>query len=382
MDTKEQAQGGGMNRISIGFRNSIWLRGTMAAVLLLLLWFAFPTTQAASFDCKKATTSVEQTVCADDELSRLDSTLASVYRSELNARNIAKKKTFEREQGQWRRETRDACNTRDCIRDAYFSRLATLNQIDERFIKNWRYPPYPEIWGYDFPRNKSQFMRFGAWFSPNGDVLIPYSYFSSAGKSLHGAGETISIRPRSYGYREFFSQMDHAISVEEFNRFDEKYASAGSPRWPFTQNLVRFSNGNVFSVNGGPTSGCVDPFTAHYVMTDSSGKILWRRSIVVRKKEPYLVDCKYPDSVAYSISADTSSSQIIKLRDDTFLLHVGTSVIRFDSNLATKHLYDRKDIFIVEYKNILAVIERAKKRCDPYEPCLDGEMKKYLDSLK
>ena len=63
-------------------------------------------------------------------------------------------------------------------------------------------------------------------------------------------------------------------------------------------------------------------------------------------------------------------------------MRIDGAVLQFDSQLSTRYPYDRKRIYIIDHEAIQAVIERAKKRCDPYEPCLDGEMKKYLDSLK
>lgn len=338
-------------------------------------------TLAASFDCKKATTSVEQTICADDELSRLDSNLDTVYRGEHNARKAADKKTLEREQGRWRRETRDVCKTRECIRDAYYARLATLDQIDERYIKDWKYPPYPELWGYDFAETRKDVTITGTWFAPNGDVLVRHYHCPPAAPGECPSMEPGAKRPWAYGYREFFAQKDHVISVDEYNHF-EKLASVGSPVWPFRASKIRFRNGDFLSFYGDPTSGCSEPYTGHYEYKNSNGTVIWRKAIVVRKKEPYLVSCKYPGSVDYKITADVTRPGMFLLRDDTLLLQVGHAVIRFDSQLNTPYRYDSNRIYVVDYEVLQAVIERAKKRCDPYEPCLDDEMRKYLDSLQ
>jgi uncharacterized protein len=56
----------------------------MNRLVLLVAMIVIPlTSQAASFDCKKASTEVEQAICADPELSRLDEQLSKVYKQEI-----------------------------------------------------------------------------------------------------------------------------------------------------------------------------------------------------------------------------------------------------------------------------------------------------------
>lgn len=78
-----------------------------------------------SFDCSKASSSVEQMICADTELARLDSATADAFKAARAG--SADPGSMSADQGHWRREVRDACEDSSCVGDAYRARLAELN---------------------------------------------------------------------------------------------------------------------------------------------------------------------------------------------------------------------------------------------------------------
>lgn len=75
---------------------------------------------AASFDCRKAVSYTEKTICADEELSGLDDALAKAYSQALPV-----KPSLVGEQRLWLKQ-RDACRNRDCLGAQYHDRLAEL----------------------------------------------------------------------------------------------------------------------------------------------------------------------------------------------------------------------------------------------------------------
>lgn len=90
----------------------------LAASLGACLGAAMPAiSHAASFDCKKAVTLVETTICADPQLSKADEELAAVYR-EL----VARKPEHKGMQRLWLRTVRDRCTDAACLRKAYDER--------------------------------------------------------------------------------------------------------------------------------------------------------------------------------------------------------------------------------------------------------------------
>ncbi len=79
---------------------------------------------AASFDCSKAATRQEQLICADAELSRLDSELGQRY---AEARRSADDPAaLRRAQREWLVQ-RNRCGDSDCLAAAYRERIAALS---------------------------------------------------------------------------------------------------------------------------------------------------------------------------------------------------------------------------------------------------------------
>lgn len=77
--------------------------------------------QAASFDCKIASSQVEKLICSDQSLSMLDSSLGELYSSrKKNNPGLIK------EQKQWLLETRNVCRSSACLSKAYSNRIKVL----------------------------------------------------------------------------------------------------------------------------------------------------------------------------------------------------------------------------------------------------------------
>lgn len=80
--------------------------------------------QAASFDCAKAITKIENSICASSVLSKLDSELANIYDVEILVNpDSSGVKTAQRA---WLRETRNKCPDENCLITAYQQRIAAL----------------------------------------------------------------------------------------------------------------------------------------------------------------------------------------------------------------------------------------------------------------
>jgi len=95
----------------------------LAAALLLPTTFT-STAQAASFDCAKARTLIENHICADQKLSALDEELSKVYREVLDA--TPRPDAFRASQRVWLRDVRNVCTTSQCLTKVYQERLDDL----------------------------------------------------------------------------------------------------------------------------------------------------------------------------------------------------------------------------------------------------------------
>lgn len=106
----------------------------LAAFALLTLAGA---AQAAGFDCKLARSTVEIGICADSELSRMDSEMNALYR-ELQAETAGidgetgrRIDPIAAEQQRWLGR-RNACTDRACLQRAYRERLAQMKREASR----------------------------------------------------------------------------------------------------------------------------------------------------------------------------------------------------------------------------------------------------------
>lgn len=83
--------------------------------------------KAASFDCRKASTSVEKIICSSPSLSKLDSELSEIYKEA-----VGKEPSIKRDQIDWLRE-RNKCQNESCLESAYNERKDDLVNFIVRF---------------------------------------------------------------------------------------------------------------------------------------------------------------------------------------------------------------------------------------------------------
>lgn len=95
----------------------------ISPVLAVILLPICSCTRAPSFDCSKASTAVEQSICSSRQLSELDESLAAAYRKATAAGNSEAVTNRQRE---WLRNERNKCQDIACISNAYTKRIAEL----------------------------------------------------------------------------------------------------------------------------------------------------------------------------------------------------------------------------------------------------------------
>lgn len=78
----------------------------------------------AGFDCTRAASRIEKTICADPALRTLDARLASAYADALRVARDRRRQA--KAQTEWLRETRDGCADAACLRRAYGVRIDEL----------------------------------------------------------------------------------------------------------------------------------------------------------------------------------------------------------------------------------------------------------------
>lgn len=102
---------------------------------------AVPHAQAVSFDCAKAGSAQEKTICQSPLLGQLDDELAQEWKTaRASLTTYAQSQPFEQSLNQLQRSwltTRDRCEDEDCLRQRYqqqLSRLRYLNQVAQHAL--------------------------------------------------------------------------------------------------------------------------------------------------------------------------------------------------------------------------------------------------------
>lgn len=90
---------------------------------LVLLLFAV-NSYAASFDCAKASTLIEQSICADAELAKLDDRLVLAYKQALAVQPNGGE--LKLQQRTWLKNVRNQCRDIACIKKVYVDRITVL----------------------------------------------------------------------------------------------------------------------------------------------------------------------------------------------------------------------------------------------------------------
>jgi uncharacterized protein len=102
-------------------------------LFLIILLFGLLSTQAnaASFDCNKANTWLEKTVCSDEVLSKLDEQMAKAYQDALASLSPEGQEETKQYQRQWLKQL-PRCQSVGCLKDFYEERI---KQLQESLIK-------------------------------------------------------------------------------------------------------------------------------------------------------------------------------------------------------------------------------------------------------
>lgn len=93
------------------------------------------------FDCKKATSAVERTICADANLAKLDSHLMTLYQQAM--KQAGSSDALKAQQLAWLRQVRNPCASVACLAGAYQKRIAELQSGGAAPISSWSPSPFP-----------------------------------------------------------------------------------------------------------------------------------------------------------------------------------------------------------------------------------------------
>jgi uncharacterized protein len=92
--------------------------------LLALVWLGWTSPAAALTDCSKPKTNIDRLMCSSDKVALADQVMAMAFRDAFY--RTLDKDALIKEQEEWRKKVRDACNDVPCLMEAYERRTSEL----------------------------------------------------------------------------------------------------------------------------------------------------------------------------------------------------------------------------------------------------------------
>jgi uncharacterized protein len=294
----------------------------------VVLLFAPIMGNAASFDCKKATTDVEKMICTEARLSQLDDEMAVLYKVTLkSAASLGERDGILSDQRAWLKQ-RDKCQISSCISLEYSRRNDVLKnwhavRADARVPKH--YPPYPDVWEYQNADPEWRVIK--ARRTETGDVMIKFS-------------------PVKY------DQKDRQMSFFAPGKWSTLSFEESSQIWGgiFPYDSARFSDGSKLIAGDSRNSRCYRKLEASITKSDSNRNYLgnWYVLYILPKPLPYATKPECDDGPDFVARVGVLSGSLTALEDDTFLLADSPSglVIRFDTNFQSKSKLVGSKVFV------------------------------------
>lgn len=233
-----------------------------------------------------------------------------------------------------------------------------------------KYPPYPDVWGYEFPiidKEKKDVLDVADRFSfiyvaqmPSGDYLI--TYVNDRFKVINEDGTCCRKKSSREGIL-FFSGTKIPFSVDEYSKF-----------WKDNKKIrlreITFADGST--VKGGSTClGKCPLFSGFIGNYNRDGVVLSKKVIVYLSDLPMKKNVNQYTEYNSTLNNDYvitkvakfASFSLVPLEDDTFLIveFDGNIIIRLDKNFNTKSDLLNRSIFLID-RDIIDKIEQDLKK--------------------
>jgi len=381
--------------------------GSVSCLICLLLLCGYGrTTCAASFDCVKAKSLVEKTICADPRLSALDDQVNAAY---VVAKTTGDTSVIIKQQRAWLKE-RNICTTPACVEQMYTQRLKEL-EIQSKvspFVRHIVHPqdipaldkissvteilqsapsitlPYPDIWGVELPVGAN---IFGVYPAATGDFIIgaygkeksTYAWLSKNKTNVMTglfSGKQWRVPERDPGFNKL--RRNGLLSFDDTKEIPCPVPIAkNDPDMRdtcYAEINYKFSNGNrlLYVHTDYELPYCYrERYFKYLALVAPDGRVLRQVTPIVVLRSTKNQEILGDDTACYGLPGGgkitylnnwTKAPEITKfipLADGTFLLafngffevndHKGY-LIRFDQNFTSKHPAFGKDVFMLDTK--------------------------------
>jgi len=247
-----------------------------------------------------------------------------------------------------------------------------------------KYPPYPDVWGYEFPwpAEGSRYSGINVFEMPDGDFMVTYT-----------KKRTRTDNKIEFSGILFFSQKKVDFPPQEYENFPKKHEK----RMVGAHHVVL--DGDIeLSQTADCLGKCCPSFSRHLMEKKDirSGEILARKNSIYFLEKPlkmYIdsaISCenmpgwqKAEDQYYYT-HVFWTYPMFVPLKDSTFLLldKIGNFIIRFDKNFNSKSDLLNRRIFLINRNTIKSLEDKLLREKRFNDQIYSNEIYNYLMELK
>ena len=227
------------------------------------------------------------------------------------------------------------------------------------------FPPYPDVWGRELP-----YPGDGCYsIHPDGRVIV--SIYASP------------LRSDEFEYRvlDFFSGEMRTID----KKISYDIRSGGKHKRLYALD-IELADGGRLTYKSHRVSNCTVTYNIHYVKRDRDGEIVADKMLLYLYDRPVRVDvnpyCEISsDRAHFHQNWRQVGLAFAPLKDGTFLAYDGPFIIRFDPDLNSPFI-DNKRLFLLDRAVVMDLVDEAFARDGPSLQNIDDVIYDYLIKLR
>ncbi len=233
------------------------------------------------------------------------------------------------------------------------------------------FPPYPEVWGRELP------------YPADGSYYIHQEVFEASDGRLIVDIAASPLRSDEFEFRvlDFFSGEMRIIDKE--THYDIR--SGGKHKRLYALD-IELADGGRLTYESRRVSNCTVTYNIHYVKRDKEGKIVADKMLLHLYDRPVRVGvdpyCEISgDRAHFHQNWRQVGLAFAPLKDGTFLAYDGPFIIRFDPDLNSPFI-DNKRLFLLDRAVVMDLVDEAFARDGPSLQNIDDVIYDYLIKLR
>jgi hypothetical protein len=237
-----------------------------------------------------------------------------------------------------------------------------------------KYPPYPDVWGYELPWPNVSRQVF-IYKMPDGDFAVAYKQDKDVGDK--------------YIIKYFFSGQEMYLTEKEYTEFKKKDKRGG-------ENKIVLKNGDTIRLSryGVHIKECQNAFTdVYFYKTNTNGRVVFKKMPFYLHDKPKIIplidlyDLRICGGHGVLSMMIENLGRTFEPLDDGGFLFFSTSggfIIRFDKNLHTKSRLMNQKVFFMDRDFFMKNFYKKQKLgnlAEPYQALHDALLE-YLLNVK